>query len=345
MPSVELTENLRSTIRDLRKKKKKRGDELSRELGKGASYISQIENGKIKEIDFKMLDDIFQKIVDLPQDQYEKYITNILDNVISHLSKEEIQHEHWMHQFNYEMRMFPIYDEIISFISNRLEKLNYTPEELVNLINKNIGLKDKEVQEPNKLRIEIIDSGNSSYSIKSSIRFELPSNFIKKIIDKEMKTINYINMQGIIYNLFLAEGNNDKDAHEKTDNLLCENGFLTLKQRNELIRKSIKEKREKNENFTYYDVLPTDHEKKYANLLDDITDGFSFIRDNDIQYACEKLERLRDNMKDDLGFSMAIISAPYYKIENEFKKDFFNDLAKLVKTYIDKSKSESKTKE
>ena len=49
MPSFELTENLRSTIKDLRKKKKKRGDDLSRELGKGASYISQIENGKIIE--------------------------------------------------------------------------------------------------------------------------------------------------------------------------------------------------------------------------------------------------------------------------------------------------------
>ena len=46
MPNIELTENLRSTIRDLRKKKKKRGDELSKELGKGASYISQIENGR-----------------------------------------------------------------------------------------------------------------------------------------------------------------------------------------------------------------------------------------------------------------------------------------------------------
>ena len=59
MPSIELTENLRSTIRDLRKKKKKRGDELSKELGKGASYISQIENGKIKEIDFDLLSSIF----------------------------------------------------------------------------------------------------------------------------------------------------------------------------------------------------------------------------------------------------------------------------------------------
>ena len=34
MPNIELTENLRSTIRDLRKSKKKRGDELSKELGK-----------------------------------------------------------------------------------------------------------------------------------------------------------------------------------------------------------------------------------------------------------------------------------------------------------------------
>ena len=87
MPNIELTENLRSTIRDLRKSKKKRGDELSKELGKGASYISQIENGKIKEIDFSLLNEIFKRITDLPKDEYVKYIDNLIDNSITHMSR------------------------------------------------------------------------------------------------------------------------------------------------------------------------------------------------------------------------------------------------------------------
>ena len=91
MPNIELTENLRSTIRDLRKSKKKRGDELSKELGKGASYISQIENGKIKEIDFALLNKIFRKITDLSDDEYAEYMDNLIDDSMAHMTKEEIE--------------------------------------------------------------------------------------------------------------------------------------------------------------------------------------------------------------------------------------------------------------
>ncbi|RHE67041.1 XRE family transcriptional regulator [Blautia obeum] len=108
MPTIELTENLRSTIRTLRKSKKKRGDELSKELGKGASYISQVENGKIKEMDFSLLNKIFRKITDLSDDEYIKFIDDLIDDNALHMSKDELKHEQWIHQFDYEIRKFPM---------------------------------------------------------------------------------------------------------------------------------------------------------------------------------------------------------------------------------------------
>lgn len=337
MPSLKLTENLRHTIRDLRKEKKKRGDELSKEIGKGASYISQIENGKIKEIDFDLLNEIFHKITDLSDKQYEDFMNKLLDETSSHLTKDELQHEKWMHQFNHEIRKFPITDSLVDFIQNKLNELHYTPEEFVDIINENRGLKETEIKEANKLNIEIIDTGDGGYTIISSIRFDLPRDFISKILSREMTTINYINMQGILFNLFLSDKNTIEEAHKKTDQLLYDNHFYTIKQRNKLIREKLKEKQDNNEKFTFYDVQPTDYDKKYTKIKDDIDSAFAFLRDRDIVYACERLEILQKNMHDDLGFVIAILSAPLYKINHDLKKDFWNEYQKLVKTYIEKS--------
>ena len=53
------TKALRNTIRSLRKEYNIRGDELSKELGRGAAYISQVESGKIKHIELNNIRNIF----------------------------------------------------------------------------------------------------------------------------------------------------------------------------------------------------------------------------------------------------------------------------------------------
>ncbi|MCM1162000.1 MAG: helix-turn-helix domain-containing protein [Roseburia sp.] len=341
MPSFELTENLRQTIRDLRKKKKKRGDELSKELGKGASYISQIENGKIKEIDFDLLSEIFHKITDLPENEYNNFLNKLLDDAVSHMTKDELLHEKWMHQFNHELRMFPITDSIISFIISSLISLGYSSQEFIDIVNENRSLEGIEITEPNKLNIEVIDRGNGNFGIISSIRFELPIDFLDKIISKQTQTINYINMEGIIFNLFLLlNGNNIEDAHAQTDKVLYDNHFFTIEERNNLIRAKVEEKVKNNENFTFYDVQPTDYDKEYTKLIEDIEDGLGYLRDKDIVYTCKRLKQLSINMHDDLGFTIAIMSAPLSKIADEKKHDFWNKYLELIKSFLPQENGE-----
>ena len=337
MPSIELTENLRYTIRELRKSKKKRGDELSKELGKGASYISQIENGKIKEIDFTLLNKIFRKITDLPKDEYVKYMDNIIDSSITHMSKEELKHEEWLHQFNYEIRQFPISDNLISFIKEHLENSNTTPEEFVEIINQNRGLKNynSDSLEPNKLQIEIIDHGKE-FSVSTSIKFKLPHSIISDIINKKQLTINYITMQGIIYNLLLSENVPPEKIFDECDKLLKANGFLTIQERNKLIRDKIKEKTDNQEDFTYYDVQPTDYDKQYVNLKKDIDSAFNYLRNRDLYYALRTMKSLSDNMHFDLGLTAAIMGSSINKLPEKSKKDFWNDYSKLLASYINK---------
>lgn len=338
MPSIELTETLRSKIKELRKNKKKRGDDLSRELGKGASYISQLENGKIKEIDFDLLDSIFRKITDLSESQYNEFLDNLLNDTVSHMSKEELQHEKWMHQFNHEIRRYPITDELVSFIQKQLFALNCSPEDFVEVINQNRGMDGVDL-EPNKLNIEIIDKGNGGYGLYSSIIFKLPSDFITKIVSKKTTTISYINMEGILYNLFISLGNSPETAHAETDKLLYSNKFYTIRERNRLIRDNLKEKKANKETFTFYDIQPTDYDKKYVQLRNEVDDFFNILRDKDIVYTCNKLEDLKKNMDDDLPFIIAIMSSPVHKIDSNLKSDFWNDYRELVLSYIKKNES------
>ena len=341
MPNFELTENLRSTIRDLRKSMKKRGDDLSKELGKGASYISQVENGKIKEIDFDLLDQIFRKITDLPETQYRAFRDNLLDNVTSHLNDKEIRHEKWLHQFNYELRNYPITESLIQFISTQINQLGYTEEEFVNIINQNRTLEDMNLSEPNKLQIEIVDVGNGEYMVISSIRFDLPRDFITNIINKKIRSINYITMEGILFNIFLSQGLSAPDAKNHSENLLYQNQFYTIAQRNALIKDSVKEKQDNNEDFTFYDVQPTDYDKEYIKLQDQIVNRLNLLRDKDIVYTCEKLTQVNKNMKFDLGLMIAIMSSPLCRISSSFKQEFWEEYKSLLNTFLDKSMEEN----
>ena len=341
MPNFELTESLRQTIKDMRKNKKKRGDELSKELGKGASYISQIESGKIKEIDFDLLNEIFKRITDLPETKYNEFLNSLLDDVSSHMTKEELLHEKWMHQFNHEIRMFPITDTIISFITSTLDSLGYSPQEFIGIVNENRSLNGLKIDEPNKLNIEVFDRGNGSFGVFTSIRFELPNDYLDDIISKRIQTINYINMQGIIFNLYLLiNGNDIEDAHNQTEKLLYNNQFFTIAERNKLIRTKVEEKVKNNEKFTFYDVQPTDYDKQYTKLIEDIEDDFDYLRDKDIVYTCERLESLKKNMDDDLGLAIAVMSAPLFQISDDQKKEFWENYTKLVKSFLPQTPNE-----
>ena len=80
---VRLTDLLRDTIKDLRKTYNKRGDVLSKELDRGASYVSQLENGKIRDIEFDLLD--FHKYKELEK-QISKSVNGTWDCLINNVS-------------------------------------------------------------------------------------------------------------------------------------------------------------------------------------------------------------------------------------------------------------------
>jgi len=143
-------------------------------------------------------------------------------------------------------------------------------------------------------------------------------------------------MQGIIYNLLLSENVPPEKIFDECDKLLKANGFLTIQERNKLIRDKIKEKTDNQEDFTYYDVQPTDYDKQYVNLKKDIDSAFNYLRNRDLYYALRTMKSLSDNMHFDLGLTAAIMGSSINKLPEKSKKDFWNDYSKLLASYINK---------
>ena len=62
MDKIALSDYQRSIIKRKRKEIGIRTDDLSKEIGKAACYMSQIESGKIKKVQRETLETIMQKI-------------------------------------------------------------------------------------------------------------------------------------------------------------------------------------------------------------------------------------------------------------------------------------------
>jgi transcriptional regulator with XRE-family HTH domain len=77
---IVLNENIRSIIKNERKKHKISGIDLSEKLGKSPGYISHIEKGVIKKIERKDLENLLKHILNIEGDELENYINNLLNS-------------------------------------------------------------------------------------------------------------------------------------------------------------------------------------------------------------------------------------------------------------------------
>ena len=211
---VSLTPLLKNTIKTLRKERNKRGDIISKQLGKGASYISQIENNKIKEIEFDIVMKIFQTILDMSGTLYINYMCNRIKAIIAETSPKQLVQENWIHIFLAQELSYDIDVWVVSFIDNKLEELQISPEELVKKINENSILQqfsDKgNILIPNKAYVYVahIDYySENEYDFNISVKYMLPYDYLSNILTRKITTINYINMYDIFENLFLEESN------------------------------------------------------------------------------------------------------------------------------------------
>lgn len=348
---VKLTDLLRNTIKDLRKTYNKRGDILSKEIDRGASYVSQLENGKIKDIEFDLLNLMFQHIVGLTENDYNNYIQKYIFEIISNLSsKESLYKEEWIHIFTMQVFQIDISDSIIEIIKKKLEQVQYTPEQFVRKINQNIFHRQwyDIKREVNKLYVNISSSNYDNYSTYTDITYSLPEDYVSKILSKEITSINFIFMDGILKNLYTLETDDKAGAIKKTEKILFDNGFFDTIEIFENLHNLSHQQQPFNVDmqdvdtdlFTFYDEVIVNYNKKYEQLkkqaMEKLDYGFERYKQEHRSYACETLEKVLDNMEGDLGLIMAILSSPLINIPRDERHWFWEDCKALIERYAKK---------
>lgn len=331
MPTIKITDSLRELIKEERKKRKIRGDVLSLEIDKSASYISQIEKGNIATMDISLLYNIFDRIIDLPEKDLPDYISSLINNSELELSEDEIRTEEWRWNLEYQFRRFPITDDLINLIQNKLSNLGLTSKELIQQINRNIDLLNDDTLDnlqDNKVFIKCYPDGKLSTKIK----FNLEENLIDDILKKKVKSINKITIQGILYNLFMLEGLNSVDAKLCTENKLNALKFFTLYERNKLVKKA-------ESNNLQYQELILEEDSQCNSYINKILKHLIELRDLNPVLGIEILSNFNTLLEDDKKLIFTLLSLDLIKLKvlsDTKKKSFINDVKELINNYSEK---------
>ena len=348
---VNITSLLQNSLKQMRKEFNKRGDILSKELGKGASYISQLENGKIKEIEYDFLLNVFRAITGMSEDSFINYFVKFIESTISSCAtKESLLYEYWIHIFVVQDMPHSITSWIKEFIKNKLSASNHTPEDLVKEINRFNSHRSISIYNdliPNRAYVSAHEDSSDFdevFSLYIYSSYDLSINYIEDILTDKINSINYINMKAIFETLFIFDDSFDlASAIEKTKKIMKDNhfydtfelfdSFLTTE-----TSTTLKEDTISPEEFKFYDDLVINYRDKYLELKNELFEKMDdalqqYYRANQA-YSCEAMEKIMKNFNSDAGLMLALLSSPMNKIPREERSYFMKEYRTLVNKYL-----------
>lgn len=333
MPDITITSNLASIIKEERKKANISAKDLSNYLNKSDAYISTLERGNIKKIDEDTFINIFRKIRDCSNEDANKFLSESITNGLTSINydEKELAKQTWLLKLNYVIREIPIPKIIVDFINESLVELNKTPDDLTEQINKNQYFDKKENFESNKIYL---------HPDGWSYKFNLDPTIIKSILSKKTTSINYITMLGIIYNIYLLKGEDNKNASNLAKDFLKSNKFYTLVEIS-TARKQHAKKQEITNPDEYSFELPK-YEEDIDNSLESIKKYIYKLRDLKVDTAFRVVKTTEANLKYDAGFMTVIYTIPFANLFKDLNKEekqiFLNDLSKLIDKTVNNSK-------
>lgn len=335
MANITVTPELASIIKRERTNAnpKLSAKELSLAIEKSDTYISTLERGNIKKLDSKLFINIFRKIKICSDAEFQNYINTILNDAFTSIKydEKELKKQEWILQLSLVMRKIPISVNIITFIKESLAELNLTDIDLIRKINANTYLPNPEKLEYNTLKID--DDGLWSY------KYKLSDNTINDIVTSKAKTCNFIIMLGIIYNIYLLQGNDNASAQKNANKFLFDNKFYNLNQIYK-VRKAELEKTADKEN-PYSFALP-EYETDFAKTLDSLKQYINQFRDMNVDSALSMITTVEKNLKLDAQFMNVIYKIPFYKLFKDFnvqqKQNFLSKLRTLIDETIEENK-------
>lgn len=321
MAKIKLTEELAKTIRNTRIANNIKTIELAKEIDKSTAYISKLEAGGFKNIDFHMLLDIFKFIIGDKED-FNDFVEKTLEKCHIEFTDEELEKQKWMLKFDTEVRQIPISQELVGFISDKLKHLNISAESVIREINKNTELKECniKIKDEYEFNTYIEDEG------KTFIVYNLEDDLLAKILARNIKSVNYITMKGIIRILLKLQGVSDNE--DKAVEILNSFKFYTLAERNKLLSK--------NEHDKAINEILNDYDRDNIKYVNSIFGNIKILSNWNIDYTNERLENLAKSFDTDAPFILSVIGRNYFDLKDlkvEDKKKFLTELKELINKF------------
>lgn len=340
MSKIDMSAELGLKIKELRLKYKIKSKDLATFLKKSPAYISKLEKGDIKQIDHSTFRDMINFITN-DVNGYDDFMIKESENI----SSEGLSEILLFYNFDWIERKIPVPDDLIDYINNKITELNLDYTKLIEYINKNEELDDDFFKENSLTKSECkeniwLPQKNDSKAFFIILNYSVQQ--LSDLLTKQVDISNYTFIFAIVYHLLKYENLvlNYKQPNtalwQQTADILNSNKFYSLAQRNRFLEKS--------KSMEEYNQLLSKFDKENMSLINQLLSALQFISDLDVKYTNEKLIQIIDNLRINPGFALAFMAIPIKEIDNVnkvTKKEFIQEVKKLIDIYRNKSRNET----
>ena len=335
MPKTLVTQQLADSIKMIRQQNNIQSKAVAEHVGKSSAYISRLEKGEIKSIDSVLLDKILEYICG---DNIEsgEIVSVLYDTLTIRYSKEEIDKQIWLMNYDMIARRVPIPEELVKSINEMMESYSISRPHLLERINANESLTAEEISDSS---IEYNRWYSKDDGKKQIIKMKLEMQDLDVILDKKARSSPYIIILSILYYILkIAEygddtdlsDNDNADLMEKATQILNAHKFYSIAEKNKIL-KTIRTEQQYNELLSTFDI-------ENSNIISDIIAGFKYASETDVQTANSRLKAFDKNLRWDIWFILRIISLNYQKLDDlstTLKREFIHEIEELINTYHD----------
>jgi len=313
---VKVTEKLRDFLKTERKKNKRRGDHLAKQIGKSPSYIYHLENGKITKIDFKTFIMIFTNIIQLDRHLVLDYLNASLSHVPGYKKNKGFEdNEDWCDHLLLNYKKSPT-DKVEDFLMDTY--LVNDRESIKKVLAKEKAFSPAHPYDDYIPAGFIFKDPNTGYIYASALEDQDELDHLIKTIFNRDQTDMYTSDLFRVLILFMST-----------------NESLTFASANTLIVDML--------GLTEAEDSSSKHAAKYAQYQQ-ILSYFDALKDFDSSYFKTTLKALEKNLMVDSFLMFSIMKQAYSQLADLNKEDkvaFITDLKALIDFYSGKSGDKS----
>lgn len=339
MYKIVVTSQLSKLLRERRIEKGLTAKTLAEKLGLKTAHLSKIENGLIKTI----TPSLFQIFIDIlyENNSEEETLRKIYNSLEYWYSKEEIDKQLWLINFDTVRRQIPLSLDLVKDLREKMKQNNIKLESLLVRMNSNEALtveqKNNESYEFNRWFIP--DKTHPEIKI---IRIKITKESLENILSGKLDKISFIPVFCTAFYINKIIQYKDRielskeeysDLMIQTENYLEQYDFITLNRKNIGLRKASTDEEFKS--------ILTKYDKENIAIIQNIVEALKYASDLDIKLTNTRLSSFVENLKWDIGFMLKIVSLDYSKEVNTFdkKKRLLEEIEKTVKNYQNKQKN------